>query len=403
MHPSFAAVADLTLASQQESAKGSVSRSTSAGSSISSSGFGTLASPEHGIASSLARELAGQKASPVLSEYDYPVPFVVRRDSSPHKVALPEYDYPVPIFVKNTFLDSPLDQPFSSLDGFLPRRENRSCPNSFVAVAPLGLAKGGDGNASWKPFVGCCMPLLVKNTFLNAPLDRPLSFDGFFHERQTRSAPVSCVGAPPGLEVPPGLECEGDYVRTPFGSWISETQSSPPPFGSSAFEYPKMELPLVSSHSPLLPLPPVQRAPPAVAVSMPPPPPLEWAPAVFDVMCPPPPEAAPALDKLSYVPAGSPQVPLGTAFDAPPKLLRIADSLLEEQPDACGFPSFGSKDHSVGTCRPCAFLFTKGCQNGVQCEYCHLCPPGEKKRRQREKFVRLAEESGKAKCPSGAN
>ncbi|OLQ14196.1 hypothetical protein AK812_SmicGene1688 [Symbiodinium microadriaticum] len=36
-------------------------------------------------------------------------------------------------------------------------------------------------------------------------------------------------------------------------------------------------------------------------------------------------------------------------------------------------------------CRPCAFLYAKGCQNGAMCLFCHLCDKGEKKRRQKAK------------------
>jgi len=49
-------------------------------------------------------------------------------------------------------------------------------------------------------------------------------------------------------------------------------------------------------------------------------------------------------------------------------------------------PSVGSALHGSGRCKPCAFIFKKGCMNGVECEYCHLCEPGEKKKRQRLKI-----------------
>jgi len=49
-------------------------------------------------------------------------------------------------------------------------------------------------------------------------------------------------------------------------------------------------------------------------------------------------------------------------------------------------PSIGSATHSKGSCRPCAFLHTKGCENGLACTFCHLCEPGERKRRQKEKL-----------------
>ena len=48
-------------------------------------------------------------------------------------------------------------------------------------------------------------------------------------------------------------------------------------------------------------------------------------------------------------------------------------------------PSVGSGSHGSGQCKPCAFHHTKGCQRGAMCNFCHLCLPGEKKRRQKEK------------------
>eukprot|EP00929_Paragymnodinium_shiwhaense_P111608 TRINITY_DN7992_c0_g1_i1.p1 TRINITY_DN7992_c0_g1~~TRINITY_DN7992_c0_g1_i1.p1 ORF type:complete len:841 (-),score=187.90 TRINITY_DN7992_c0_g1_i1:297-2819(-) len=49
-------------------------------------------------------------------------------------------------------------------------------------------------------------------------------------------------------------------------------------------------------------------------------------------------------------------------------------------------PSMGSAGHADGTCKPCAFLYTKGCENAADCEFCHLCEPGEKKRRRKAKM-----------------
>lgn len=52
---------------------------------------------------------------------------------------------------------------------------------------------------------------------------------------------------------------------------------------------------------------------------------------------------------------------------------------------ASGVPSVGSASHGTGQCKPCAFHHTKGCACGTMCTFCHLCLPGEKKRRQKEK------------------
>lgn len=48
-------------------------------------------------------------------------------------------------------------------------------------------------------------------------------------------------------------------------------------------------------------------------------------------------------------------------------------------------PSVGSAGHAVGNCKPCAFFHIKGCGNDTQCVFCHLCPAGEKKKRQKDK------------------
>lgn len=52
-------------------------------------------------------------------------------------------------------------------------------------------------------------------------------------------------------------------------------------------------------------------------------------------------------------------------------------------------PSLGSGGHGTGKCKPCAFLHTRGCDNGSACQFCHLCEPGEKKRRQKAKVATM--------------
>jgi hypothetical protein len=49
------------------------------------------------------------------------------------------------------------------------------------------------------------------------------------------------------------------------------------------------------------------------------------------------------------------------------------------------YPTVGSQAHPFGTCTPCAFVYTKGCSNGVLCSFCHLCDMGERKRRAKDK------------------
>jgi len=48
--------------------------------------------------------------------------------------------------------------------------------------------------------------------------------------------------------------------------------------------------------------------------------------------------------------------------------------------------NLGSEAHLAGTCRPCAhFHSSKGCKSALLCLFCHSCPPGELKRRQKAK------------------
>jgi len=45
--------------------------------------------------------------------------------------------------------------------------------------------------------------------------------------------------------------------------------------------------------------------------------------------------------------------------------------------------SEGSKMHAKGQCKPCAFFHDKGCETGLKCQFCHICPPREVQRRKR--------------------
>merc|ERR1712232_619628 len=70
-------------------------------------------------------------------------------------------------------------------------------------------------------------------------------------------------------------------------------------------------------------------------------------------------------------------------------VLRLADSIPEPELGTTECPTTGSVNHRFGTCRPCAFFYKQGCENGVACTFCHLCDAGEKKRRQKAKKMQL--------------
>jgi hypothetical protein len=74
---------------------------------------------------------------------------------------------------------------------------------------------------------------------------------------------------------------------------------------------------------------------------------------------------------------------------APGSVLRLVDAISEPELGSSAMPTVGSVNHHLGTCKPCSFLYKKGCENGVNCTFCHLCDPGEKKRRQKVKKMQL--------------
>jgi len=143
---------------------------------------------------------------------------------------------------------------------------------------------------------------------------------------------------------------------------------------------PRQSAPLAGDFQrlPILP-PPTQ--PPAVSA-------LGTTPGVLQFM--PPPSQPPVLAACTSLVPPPIQPPLLDAAmqastDVPPPpmapILRLADTVPAPHPGTAVLPSAGSENHNLGTCKPCAFFHTKGCGNGSQCEFCHLCAPGEKKRR----------------------
>lgn len=51
-----------------------------------------------------------------------------------------------------------------------------------------------------------------------------------------------------------------------------------------------------------------------------------------------------------------------------------------------GMWSIGSARHATGDCKPCGFLWKKGCHKAQNCQFCHLCGSDEVKKRKRDKI-----------------
>lgn len=88
--------------------------------------------------------------------------------------------------------------------------------------------------------------------------------------------------------------------------------------------------------------------------------------------------------KVPQMPSPMPFMPPGLQGHAGPMCVPSTPAT----PAELAALSVGSALHGPGgQCKPCAwFHHAKGCQRGTQCEFCHACPPGEIKRRKKEKY-----------------
>merc|ERR1712048_76565 len=180
---------------------------------------------------------------------------------------------------------------------------------------------------------------VIRNTFIDTVVQRPLSLEGFFQPREIHSCPASRPTSMDDMDLPPVLKelLEAIDEDSPsLGTKVDERQQAP-----------------FTHDSPL-------------SCGLPPPP-MSWAPALTQSAVPPPPP-----------PAFSPGRPI--------LQLSLSQMLSEVDTIETSFlPSEGSAYHHTGGCKPCAFFHTKGCDNGAACSFCHLCGPDEKRRRNVEK------------------
>jgi hypothetical protein len=109
----------------------------------------------------------------------------------------------------------------------------------------------------------------------------------------------------------------------------------------------------------------------------------------------PPPILGTTPNTVSQRAAGPAAVRVAMVVQPPPPPVGVA-------PGTALLPSVGSTGHAKGSCKPCAFLHSKGCSSGLSCSFCHLCDPGERKRRQREKIQQRAQLKAKRLAAAAA-
>ncbi|CAJ1338865.1 unnamed protein product [Effrenium voratum] len=93
-----------------------------------------------------------------------------------------------------------------------------------------------------------------------------------------------------------------------------------------------------------------------------------------------------AVSTAPSSPAGSfhPQVLSSIAAGKGPLQLQLQE-MVPEEPASLPWPSLGSAAHALGLCKPCDFQHRTSCRAGYKCQFCHLCPAGENRRRKKQK------------------
>lgn len=227
-------------------------------------------------------------------------------------------------------------------------------------------------------------PLIVRHTFIDTEVDRPASLIDFWTDRNIQSCPPGRIAAMSFEDECPKsgdatMLHEGEATArsrsTSVGSTASELSSAMPCKTAELAEdvaHPDMEAATAGRDGALWPLgiprPPCE-------------PPLVSSPSLPEPDAPPVPRHAATATLRPTVPV----LLLSDAIGAFQESSSWPKAVSQPVPGTPQLPSVGSAGHAAGTCKPCAyFAHSRGCANGVQCPFCHLCPPGELKRRQKE-------------------
>lgn len=261
------------------------------------------------------------------------------------------------------------------------------------------------------------VPIVVRNTFINAVIERSPSLEQFVRERRSSSCPLSGGTAPfadaHGSASPQTVPA----ARQHYGSAPVERLAA----AAASLTVARGGSENTTAQAVAGPAAPAPRPPP------PPPPPPPGASAAARAVCAPvglvipkQPLRQPARFPGAAVAGGSnagagggasgvlgrrveprsattlevwarkEPTTLAAATAENPRLL-APKCPLQEAKDTLDLdlPSVGSAGHRQGRCRPCVFVHKKGCSNGTECPFCHICQPGEKQRRKRDRWEKI--------------
>mmetsp|Transcript_21773 Transcript_21773/g.68468 ORF Transcript_21773/g.68468 Transcript_21773/m.68468 type:complete len:276 (+) Transcript_21773:65-892(+) len=230
------------------------------------------------------------------------------------------------------------------------------------------VAPDGKGAQPWSKLPeSYAIPVRVHNTFIDTCAELSPTLAGLCREREARTCPSASIGR---LH---DLFRDDDDAETQLPSESPETRSA-------------------SEASPTS----VAAAQPACVISLsgllgapvPPPPPALHSLAIYGGLG----GARPAAE---VQPGSSLLGGVGCAAELQWEGARCSTRVVQLQavpppperpaPGSAEMPSVGSAGHAEGSCKPCAFLHTVGCANGLTCQFCHLCDAEERRRRRRAK------------------
>lgn len=260
-----------------------------------------------------------------------------------------------------------------------------TCP-SGEAVAPPGLlpcssAKGDRDGATEPP-----PALSVRNTFLEGPPQRSESLERFFEPRLARSMPPSAPGSGRLETATPRGSC-----RLEIATALDDDQTIPPFMINTPTESVREGMLLTPRAEAMTwPRTPEGRLTPRGEV-------MSWpCPATPTTLGKKLSQPRPPVLNLSEVILQGPQPKFESELRNPRDPLTASTSSVgsaamtaTNRPPLGSqvLPSRGSALHRYGACKPCAFVFREGCRGGVDCQFCHLCDPGERKARKKERLA----------------
>lgn len=228
-------------------------------------------------------------------------------------------------------------------------------------------------------------PLLIRNTFLDAKPVRSPSLDNFFQERQVKSSPPS---GPPSGKLEYAAPRSGFRHCSIFDALMNDDASSAAGMCASGLSTQLEQAPQIHG-LPVLSLSEANAlyarddlsglATPELSYRE------SWRPAPLAGRC----SGGGSSSGGSAECASSASIAASTAATATPggggaRPEGDRDRPFLGSPD---LPSRGSALHQWGACKPCAFVFQEGCKNDIDCQFCHLCEPGERKRRKKERLA----------------